>query len=328
MALQHSDREVERFHPICYKSLQAALRMTGMATNYCVKHHKRTGELIMDFAITNKATGRIACVIEVKRTPSAVKSSRYQYQAMSYLQQTPPALIERPYYILTNIECSCLFRYDASRPNVHQQMLAPGLTWNTSLAGTDNDEELADITANHFARLLETVFSDNGQYLGGIDAIVALLTEAANMGEAEWNSRFARTAYEYIRGALDGIRRDAGLKDIRQYDQQLAPLSKAIGRIDFAGIFAGKQYADSPKLKPGTLADIYALGKAGSDATTNRAQQYLTYCTKRHATPAGQTPSCSRATSAATVASTVAHMKCSYQPTFSSSRGSTPWTHG
>ena len=266
MALQHSDREVERFHPICYKSLQAALRMTGMATNYCVEHHKRTGELEMDFAITNKGTGRIACVIEVKRTPSAVKSSRYQYQAMSYLQQTPPALIERPYYILTNIECSCLFRYDASRPNVHQQMLAPGLTWNTSLADTDNDEELAGITASHFARLLETVFSDSGQYLGGIDAIVAMLTEAANMGEAEWNSRFARTAYEYIRGALDGICRDAGLKDIRQYGQQLAPLSKAIGRIDFAGIFAGKQYADSPKLKPGTLADIYALGKANIDA--------------------------------------------------------------
>ena len=122
MALRYSDKEVERFHPICEQSLQAALRIIGKADSYNVEHHKRTGELEMDFAITNKASGKIACVVEVKRTPSAVKSSRYQYQAMSYLQQTPPALIEHPYNILTNIECSCIFRYYAARPNVHQQM--------------------------------------------------------------------------------------------------------------------------------------------------------------------------------------------------------------
>ena len=266
MALRYSDKEVERFHPICEQSLQAALRIIGKADSYNVEHHKRAGELEMDFAITNKASGKIACVVEVKRTPAAVKSSRYQYQAMSYLQQTPPALIEHPYYILTNIECSCMFKYDAARPNVHQQMLAPGFIRNASLTDTNNDEELIGITANHFAFLLKMAFCDGGRYLGGINAIVAMLAEAATQGEAQWSSRFARTVYEYIRGAFDGIKRETGLKDIRQYDQRLAPLSKAISRIDFAGIFSGRQYVDSPKIKPGVLSDIYTLGKANIDA--------------------------------------------------------------
>lgn len=153
-----------------------------------------------------------------------------------------------------------------TRPNVHQQMLTPGIINNTKFTAINSDEELVAVSANHFALLLGMAFSDNKQYLGGIDAIVAMLVDAANQGETQWNSRFARASYEYIRGALDGINRKTGLKDIRQYDQQLAPLSKAISQIDFAGIFSGRQYANSPKLEPGVLTDIYTLGRASIDA--------------------------------------------------------------
>lgn len=74
MTLRYSDKEVESFHPVCQQSLQTALRILGKAERYRVEHHKRAGELEMDFAITNKTSGRIACVVEVKRTPAAVLS--------------------------------------------------------------------------------------------------------------------------------------------------------------------------------------------------------------------------------------------------------------
>lgn len=266
MAIRYSDREVERFHPICQQSLQKALSLTGKANSYCVEHHKHAGGLEMDFAITNRASGKVLCVVEVKRTPSAVKSSRYQYQAMSYIQQLPPALIERPYYIITNIECSCMFKYDASRPNVHQQMLAPGLVGNVDFTAVDDDGELIRLTAEHYARLLATAFNDSGRYLGGFDAIVTMLAGAARHGSDIWSGTVSRFAYEYIRGAMDGVGRDTGLCDIRQYGQNTAALGRAMAHIDFAGIFAAGQCGNSPMLRPGTLADAYALGRANIDA--------------------------------------------------------------
>ena len=90
MAIKYSDREVERFHPICQQSLQMALSLTGKADTYRIEHHKNAGGLEMDFAITNRNSGKVMCVVEVKRTPSAVKSSRYQYQAMSYNSSSRP----------------------------------------------------------------------------------------------------------------------------------------------------------------------------------------------------------------------------------------------
>lgn len=266
MAIRYSDREVERFHPICQQSLQKALSLTGKANSYCVEHHKHAGGLEMDFAITNRASGKVLCVVEVKRTPSAVKSSRYQYQAMSYIQQLPPALIGRPYYIITNIECSCMFKYDASRPNVHQQMLAPGLVGNVNFTAVDDDGELIRLTAEHYARLLATAFNDSGRYLGGFDAIVTMLAGAARHGSDIWSGTVSRFAYEYIRGAMDGVGRDTGLCDIRQYGQNTAALGRAMAHIDFAGIFAAGQCGNSPMLRPGTLADAYALGRANIDA--------------------------------------------------------------
>lgn len=71
MAIKYSDREVERFHPICQQSLQMALSLTGKADTYRIEHHKNAGGLEMDFAITNRNSGKVMCVVEVKRTPSA-----------------------------------------------------------------------------------------------------------------------------------------------------------------------------------------------------------------------------------------------------------------
>lgn len=265
MTLTYNDKEVKHFHPICEKSLEKALKILGIDTQYSVYHHRFVGQLEMDFVITNNTNDKVLCVIEVKRTPTAVKSSRYQYQAMSYIQQTPPALIERPYYILTNIEYSCIFKYDAQRPNVHQQLLNPGLLHNIDFTNIRSEKQLIDETAKHYASLLKIVIENSGQYCQSIDDIISLLISAKDQ-EGVWNSLFVRIAYEYIRGSFEAIGRNGDLKDIRQYDQRLSALQKAFEKIDFKSIFKLDNYVDIPKLDNKMLTGIYSFGKNNVDA--------------------------------------------------------------
>lgn len=265
MILTYSDKEVDVFHPLCSKSLNKAMEILGIDNEYEVIHHKAAGQLEMDFAIANKLTGKILCIVEVKRTPSAVKSSRYQYQAMSYIQQTPSVNIERPYYMLTNIECSCLFKYNSQKPNVHQQILEPGLVHNLEFKDINTEEELIELTSDHYASLLRTAVEDSGRYIQSIDTIISLIMDAQE-NISDWNSQFARLAYEYIRGAFDGIERNLRLKDIRQYDQKAYALKLPFKKIDFKGIFDLDDYSDLPHIDNRTLSDMYSLGKSNIDA--------------------------------------------------------------
>lgn len=125
--INYNDSEVGVYHPICENALNIALRLLGQDANYRVVHHRYTGSLEMDFVIENTTTHKYLCVIEVKRTPAAVNSTRYQFQAMSYVQSNA-GITEKPYYILTNLERAILFRYDPARLRTYQQMLQPGLS--------------------------------------------------------------------------------------------------------------------------------------------------------------------------------------------------------
>ena len=111
MSIKYSDSEVNVFHPLCERSLNSALQRLKLQNKYKVIHHQHSGSLEMDFCIQNKTTKKYLCVIEVKRTPADVHSSRYQFQAMSYVQNNF-GNNERPFYILTNLEYAFAFRLD------------------------------------------------------------------------------------------------------------------------------------------------------------------------------------------------------------------------
>ena len=124
--VRYSDSEVRIFHPICERALNNAIVNLGQSRTYQVIHHRYTGSLEMDFVIENKITGKYLCVVEVKRTPGDVQSTRYQFQAQSYVQMNT-VQNEKPFYIITNLETLISFRYDTAKPLVYQQMLQLGL---------------------------------------------------------------------------------------------------------------------------------------------------------------------------------------------------------
>ena len=154
--IRYSDSEVRVFHPICQKALGHALKLLGKDDEYEVLHHQYTGALEMDFVIRNKHTMKYFCVIEVKRTPSDVQSTRYQIQAESYVQMNS-GQNEKNFYILTNLEQLINFCYSPMKPRVYQQVLKPGLEQVCDFS-QDNEETIVEKLSQRFKNIFSELF--------------------------------------------------------------------------------------------------------------------------------------------------------------------------
>lgn len=258
MWISHSDSEVNKFHPVCERALNYALRLAGKDTQYRVIHHQYTGSLEMDFVIQNINTGKYLCVVEVKRTPTDIHSARYQFQAMSYVQMNV-GQSEKPFYILTNLEYAFAFRFDANRPRVFQQMLKPGLA---SIGSFENDDEATFVNklAEYFKERIEEYCVDSYDYLLTLEEF-ALHMDRIKGNSKQWKSHLAVLLYEYIRGAFTFLNRN-DLPDIRIFHNDLARICNEAARINFKDIFT---YTDAAfdrnvNINNSTLVNLYDFG--------------------------------------------------------------------
>lgn len=135
-AADHDMNAVSTYRHNIEQAITKALLDIAREDQYTVVHHECAESLEMDFVVKNTSTGKYMCVIEVKRTPASVHSTRSQYQALSYVQQYF-SLMETPYFVLTNLEGLYAFRYDKSKPRVTQQILSPGFIEVASLDDID-----------------------------------------------------------------------------------------------------------------------------------------------------------------------------------------------
>lgn len=262
MWINYTDKEVETFHPICNEALQAALDLCGMTDLYEVQHHRYAGNLEMDFAIANKLTNKILCVVEVKRTIAAVHSTRYQFQAMSYIQSLSKAELEQPYYMLTNLEYSCLFRYDANRHNTFEQMLEPGIALCHTFFGIDRNE-FVDKLAEQYASYLKTILSGSSKYFMSFGKFASEIREKLTCPYNEWELSVASMFYEYIRGALSAINRKTLTPANRLHNT--ANLCQEALKINFKNIFNlnnNSNITTSSQL----LKELFELGNKYIDA--------------------------------------------------------------
>lgn len=232
--INYNDSEVGVYHPICENALNTALRLLGQDTNYRVVHHRYTGSLEMDFVIENIITHKYLCVIEVKRTPSAVNSTRYQFQAMSYVQSNA-GITEKPYYILTNLERAILFRYDSARLRTYQQMLQPGLSVIGDFLSFTDENALCEALSIYFKDTIDAILADRYSYFLTLDDFVAEI-EPVRFDYRKWKSNLALMLYEYIRGSFEYVGRN-DLHDIRVFHGNIQQICDEGSRVDFANIF-------------------------------------------------------------------------------------------
>ena len=258
MWISYSDSEVRRFHPICEKALNMAIKSLKLDNKYEVIHHQYTGSLEMDFVIKNKSTGNYACVVEVKRTPADVNSARYQYQAMSYVQMNS-GITEKPFYIITNLEYAYLLRYDSSKEKVFQQILKPGLC-KIALFKDTTEEEFVSLLTDFFIEKLQSFFNDSYDYLITFDEF-ANIAATAKDNPKEWKSSLALMLYEYIRGSFNFIRRN-DLHDIRIFNNNISRICNEASRVNFKDIFSydSNNFAPDVQIPNNVLIDLYELG--------------------------------------------------------------------
>ena len=265
MWLTNTDKEVERFHPVCIEAFEGALQKLHLENIYEVQHHRHVGTIEMDVVVANKATNKILCVVEVKRTVAAVNSTRYQFQAMSYVQSMRDAELESKYYILTNLESSCLFKYDQGRPNVYEQIIEPGITMTHRFHEVDKTTFMADLTA-HYAHLLTTIINDSGRYLLTFKSFVDEIQDRKD-SKSEWNKTLAGLFYEYIRGSFSKINRK-GLRTISKLSNKVDLVCREALKINFSDIFSQSSDTDDRNIHTSKvlLNQLYELGRTYVDA--------------------------------------------------------------
>lgn len=263
--LSETDMEVTSFHPVCERALEEALVMLDLDSNYKIEHHRYAGSLEMDLVISNKITKKILCVIEVKRTIPAVYSSRYQYQAMSYVQSLRDTEKETNYYILTNLECSCLFLYSTQRQNVYDQLIQPGYVFTHRFEDVDEATFRHDL-ASHYRDFLQRVLNRDSNYLLSFSNFASIVRESMP-SLLTWNSSLAFMFYEYIRGSFSQIGRSV-LCDIKSFRNDIYAICKEASRINFKGIFGLDENEYDSQYNPidMVLSDLYELGQNYKDA--------------------------------------------------------------
>lgn len=280
--ISYSDSEVRVFHPICEKALNNALSKTGLLSKYEVLHHQHTGTLEMDFVVRNRMTGKYLCVVEVKRAPADVHSARYQYQAMSYVQSNE-GQNEKPFYVLTNIEYACSFRYDPKRPRVFQQMLKPGFENITSFDAA-SDSQIEQKLSDYFANLIINFIDNKYDYLVTLEKFIRHM-EAAKQNPKLWKSSLAVLLYEYIRGAFSLVnRRD--FHDIRLFRKDISQICSEAVSVNFSGIFGfnSSEYAPYGDIDESLLTELFYLGEQepSGDSIANALHEIVSQ-DRRHA---------------------------------------------
>lgn len=258
MWINYTDSEVKNFHPVCGQALNLALKRMGKDLQYRVLHHKTTGPLEMDYVIQNIATEKYLCVIEVKRTPSDVHSARYQFQAMSYVQMNAEQM-EKPFYILTNLEYAFSFRYDGKRPRVFQQMLKPGLAHIGDFKSNEKNTFM-ELLAVFFKNCLSDYINNEYEYLVTLEEFATHM-ERIKGNPKQWKSHLAVLLYEYIRGAFSFINRN-GLRDIRLFKNDVQKICDEAVRINFKDIFTYSIQSFDPTvhIENTMLIDLYNFG--------------------------------------------------------------------
>ena len=259
MCINYTDGEVTVYHPVCEEALNKALLKLGINSTYEIKHHEMTGSLEMDFVVKNKLTGKYLCIIEVKRTPADIHSSRNQSQALSYILSSFP-LLEKPFYVITNLEYAYTFRYESSRPRLVQQMLKPGLAKIADFSGHNRNDFISKLS-DYFSGIISSFIQDAYEYTLSLQRFTEHM-ELMKNDRKNWHSSLIVLLYEYIRGAFQTIGRGNDLKDIRRYADDIKDICDEATQVNFDSIFSFDPSFCHPRfrLDSSLMGELYNLG--------------------------------------------------------------------
>ena len=112
----YNDDEVKIFHPLFeYSFKPIILNNKKYFLEYELKHHRKLKNgLIPDYVFQNKKSKQSVLICELKRTKSSVFNFNFNEQVKGYAE-TLSEEMEKPFYLLTNLEVINLFKYSTNQ---------------------------------------------------------------------------------------------------------------------------------------------------------------------------------------------------------------------
>ena len=194
----YSDDEVRIFHPIFQSCAEEAIKRLDMMDELQIVHHRSFNGITVDYSIERKHGNKIILLVEIKRTISAVESTRYRHQALSYRKEADH-LCETRYYMLTNLEQTDLFRYDANKPRVSSQIVK-GSPFTAGSFKSTNSNLFPNNLTDQIKIILDIALNDAGEYDENLEILHNLLSTKTHK-YADWHELLMPFSYEYIRGS-------------------------------------------------------------------------------------------------------------------------------
>ena len=237
---RYNDDEVQVFHPFFEYCANEALKKLNLSNALRVVHHPSFGGITADFCIERRESKKIILLVEIKRTKSALGSTRSRHQALSYRHEADH-LCETPYYALTNIENTDLLRYDTNKPRVSSQLIK-GSPFSCGNFNDGSLQEFLERYINHLSKIICLSITDTGEYDESLDCLYNHL-KSKESNHKEWHKLLMPFSFEYIRGAslnYTQLKEKINSSNWQAADSYLASpesLSKKGLGIDFSHIF-------------------------------------------------------------------------------------------
>lgn len=198
----YSSPENSHFHPVFESVLNEIIIERKLTVKYEVlkQHHSATGPI--DLVLFNKITKKVTLPIEIKRNQSSVRGIGRR-QSRDYWVNLG-VQCETPFYCVSNLELTELFRNDSSRPKTIAQKIIqnspiPGIL------GTTAEGVFYKKLKVCLNELLDTILLKIGfKYASGLYEFQTKIQSLHSNYDA-WHKFFMPTCFEYVRGAANEI---------------------------------------------------------------------------------------------------------------------------
>lgn len=189
--------ENTHFHPPVRYAVEAALVNLGLTNKYVVKAQYPSPTGPIDLVIFNVFTNKVALPIEVKRSQMDVRGGGRR-QSRDYWQNLSSNR-ESPFYCVTNIEITEIFRFDEMRARTDAQQLSLASDYTTDLHVNSEEQIYIAMTKIFEEALLLLEGKTDFEYKNG------LLQIAENVQRLKGSPKALQdflepVIFEYIRG--------------------------------------------------------------------------------------------------------------------------------
>jgi hypothetical protein len=189
----YSDPENSTFHPPFAYAFQEVLKRRNMEDQYELRPQYPTATGPVDFALLRKRGG-VVFPIEIKRTKESLRGGGRR-QARDYHNNLGGS-VKTPFYCVSNLELTELFKSDASRPHTVTQKIK--LDGDIGVLPLDG----ADVFYESLERCIHDILSivvDDAPH--EFDQSLATFNERLIGNEGYWDPTMVPFYYEYIRGS-------------------------------------------------------------------------------------------------------------------------------